>query len=159
VEPGTLSNPSPTPACENFLYGFKGARSAPVTDRAVTPAVTLRETARHDGRHNGRRERTGGRKRPRDTHYRGTGSSALAPSGARRAAARSLPRTPPVTGRPPSRLPTAPARGMAVLSALRSWADQDHHQERSGLRPPRRTRWRCAPLWTVILLGSERAYL
>jgi hypothetical protein len=78
---------------ENFLYVFKGARSAPRALRRVVP----REVAAVAGEITDGARR-GGRKRPRDTHRDWTGSSALAPCGARRAAARALPRAPPVTG-------------------------------------------------------------
>jgi hypothetical protein len=44
------------------------------------------------------------------THHDRTGSSALAPCGARRAAARALPRRCPVTGRPPPRPPSVSTR-------------------------------------------------
>ena len=111
-------------SCENFLYGFKGARSAPCAVRRVLP----REVTRPDEQGTGRPAWRGGRKRPRDTHRRRTGSSALAPFGARRAAARAQPRAAPVPGRPPSRPPTVPAWGTAILPALQCEAVQDNAQ-------------------------------
>jgi hypothetical protein len=107
------------------------------------------------GRDDGRRARRGGRKHPTDAHRCRTGSSALAPRGARRAAAHALPRAPPIpggrryarralprrNGHPPDApalsRPRSPSRALAMLASFG---------------------WRCPPLWTVILRRySDRA--
>jgi hypothetical protein len=98
--------------------------------------------------------RRGGRKRPRDSRHRRAGSSALAPFGARRAAASALPQAPPVTSWPPSIPPIAVTRGRP--SSRRSSLEPIKTTVKSaGLRPRRRTRWRSAPLWTVTLIGTR----
>jgi hypothetical protein len=69
---------------EDFLYVFKGARSAPhhVANDRYTKKLAQRGAAAASAL--GGRER----KRPPDTDCAQAGSSALAPGGARRAAAR-----------------------------------------------------------------------
>lgn len=67
----------------------------------------------------------GGRDAPAGCSLRPAGSSALAPGGARRAAARALPRAPPVTSWPPSRRQPRPRGnghppGAPVLTRARS---------------------------------------
>jgi hypothetical protein len=71
--------------------------------------VIPREVTRLNGRGHGQPARRGGRKRPRDSRRSRNGSSALAPCGARRAAAHVMPRAPPVPRRPPLRPPSTPA--------------------------------------------------
>lgn len=101
---------------ENFLYGFKGARSAP---RTVTARSPQREELQPERAPLAADARRGVRFAPAGIRGQRAGSSALAPYGARRAAARARPRdnarhrlvaaTPPVAH---------PAQGAVILPAF-----------------------------------------
>jgi hypothetical protein len=134
---------------ENYQYGFKGARSAPGAILRVIP----REATWLAG------EAAAGMLGGAGANSRGT----LAATGWQlrlctwRRTAGCRPCVTPGTARPTLAAvtpPSVPAREWPSSWRSSLEPSQDHRPGRSGLRPPRRTRWRCAPPWTVIFVGT-----
>jgi len=160
---GARSRDQQPPACDNFLYGFKGT---PPARQAARGGKALSLSAGHQ--QGKARDQAGG-------PLPGKGSaghpSAEGAAAWRRAssAARTGTAPPPPGGQPRTRPPTVPAvthprwphrqelpggpPAPAILSPCK-----DHRQGRSGLRPARRTRRRCAPPLTLIFHGKIGAY-